>query len=262
MYGKIFDSIYDGTLVEDWRALVTFQQMIVLCDADGIIDMTPSAISKRTSIPIEHIKAGIEILENEDPYSRTEGEDGRRIVRLEDHRPWGWYLVNHEKYKQLQDSDTVRAQNRERKRRQRERENESQAVTDSHGQSRHIDIDTNTKKERSLGFDEFWAVYPKKRKKKTALDIWRRKKPDASVLIADVRARLAGDKQWLKGFVPDPTTYLNGERWNDDMGESASAPATTDDYATQHGINQGPDESEEHFKIRVRDSLVASEYRT
>jgi hypothetical protein len=119
MYGKIFDSIYDGTLVEDWRALITFQQMIVLCDADGIIDMTPSAISKRTSIPIEHIKAGIEILENEDPYSRTEGEDGRRIVRLDDHRPWGWYLVNHDKYKSLQDSDTVRAQNRERKRRQR-----------------------------------------------------------------------------------------------------------------------------------------------
>ena len=260
MYGKIFDSIYDGTLVEDWRALITFQQMIVLCDADGTIDMTPSAISKRTSIPIEHIKAGIEILENEDPYSRTEGEDGRRIVRLDDHRPWGWYLVNHEKYKQLQDSDTVRAQNRERKRRQRERENESRTVTDGHGQSRHIDTDTNTKKERSLGFDEFWAVYPRKRKKKAALDIWKRKRPNASVLIADVRARLTGDKQWLNGFVPDPTTYLNGERWNDDMGESSSTPATTDDYATQLGLTQNPGEAEEQFKIRVRDAMIAQEY--
>ena len=147
MYGKIFDSIYDGTLVEDWRALITFQQMIVLCDADGIIDMTPSAISRRTSIPIEHIKAGIEILEKPDEWSRTPDEDGCRIKRLDDHKPWGWYLVNHNKYKSLQDADTVREQNRIRKQRQRERDKQSRNVTDGHGQSRHTDIDTNTNKE-------------------------------------------------------------------------------------------------------------------
>ena len=225
MYGKIFDSIYDGTLVEDWRALVTFEQMIVLCDADGIIDMTASSISRRTGIPIEHIKAGIEILENEDPYSRTEGEGGRRIVRLDDHRPWGWYLVNHEKYKGLQDSDTVRAQNRERKRRQRAKAKESQDVTDGHALSRHIDKDTNTDtvKQKRLGhsvtdgFERFWSVYPKKVKKKTALEIWKRKKPDAAVLIADVQNRLEHDDQWKNGYIPHPTTYLNGERWNDEL---------------------------------------------
>ena len=144
MYGKIFDTIYDGTLVEDWRALVTFIQMIVLCDADGIIDMTPSAISRRTSIPIEHIKAGIEILENEDPYSRSPDDGGRRIVLLDEHRPWGWYIVNHEKYKGLQDSDTVRTQNRERKRKQRERHKASRPVTDGHASSRHTDTNTDT----------------------------------------------------------------------------------------------------------------------
>lgn len=147
MYGKIFDSIYDGTLVEDWRALVTFQQLIVLCDADGVIDMTPSAISRRTGIPIEHIKAGIEVLERPDPWSRTPDEEGRRIIRLDEHRPWGWYLVNHKKYKALQDADTVREQNRIRKQRQREKgtsHNKSQNVTDGHGSSRHTDTDTDT----------------------------------------------------------------------------------------------------------------------
>ena len=61
MYGKIFESIYDGTLGDDWRALITFQQMIVLCDSDGVVDMTPAAISRRTNIPVEHIEAGIKI---------------------------------------------------------------------------------------------------------------------------------------------------------------------------------------------------------
>jgi len=101
MYGKIFESIYDGTLAEDWRALITFQQMIVLCDPDGTLDMTPRALSQRTGIPIEHIEAGIKILENPDPYTRTENEEGRRILRIDSHRPWGWVIVNHTKYKNL-----------------------------------------------------------------------------------------------------------------------------------------------------------------
>lgn len=105
MYGKIFESIYDGTLAEDWRALITFQQMIILCDSDGIVDMTPTAISRRTGIPIEHIKAGIEILEATDPHSRTADYDGKRILRIDPDRPWGWELVNHEKYRSMRSQE-------------------------------------------------------------------------------------------------------------------------------------------------------------
>ncbi len=141
MYGKIFESIYDGTLAEDWRALITFQQFIVLSDADGMVDMTPSAISRRTGIPI---KAGIEILECADPYSRTEGEDGRRLELIDSHRPWGWHIVNHNKYKSLQDSDTVREQTRERVRKHREKKRQEACnanVTDGNGLKRHKDKD-------------------------------------------------------------------------------------------------------------------------
>jgi len=108
MYGKIFDSMYDGTLVEDWRALVTFQQFIVLCDANGIVDMTPHAISRRTGIPYEHIDAGIKILETIDPHSRTPEEGGCRIKLIDDHRPWGWYIVNHKKYRDMRNAEDRR----------------------------------------------------------------------------------------------------------------------------------------------------------
>ena len=119
MYGKIFDSMYDSTLADDWRALITFQQMIVLCDADGTVDMTPDSIARRTGIPIEHIKEGLKILEAPDPYSRTPDQEGRRLERLDNHRPWGWSIINHAYYRALQDAETVREQNRIRKRRQR-----------------------------------------------------------------------------------------------------------------------------------------------
>ena len=141
MYGKVFDSMYTGTLYGQWQAIVTFQQMIVLCDADGIIDMTPPGISGLTSIPLEIIEKGIAVLSEPDPYTRTPGSEGRRIELIDAHRPWGWRIVNHEKYKTLQDSDTVRAQTRERVRRHRE---QKRLVTDRNAPKRHTDTDTNT----------------------------------------------------------------------------------------------------------------------
>lgn len=114
MYGKLFTSMYDGTLVEDWRALITFQQLIILCDSDGVIDMTPNAISSRTGIPIDYIKAGIEILEKEDKYSRTNKDDGKRIILIDEHRPWGWRIVNHKYYRDLASKTDKREKDKER----------------------------------------------------------------------------------------------------------------------------------------------------
>ena len=68
-------------------------------------------------------------------------------------------------------------------------------------------------------FEDFWKAYPKKVKKKTAKDIWRRKKLDplADRRIADVEDRQSVDSRWKDGYIPDPTTYLNQERWEDEM---------------------------------------------
>src|ERR1035441_2848674 len=101
MYGKLFASMYDGTLYGSWKALITFQQMIILCNREGFIDMTPQAIAARTNIPLDIIKDGIEALEKPDEYSRSPELDGRRIERIDDRRPWGWRIVNYAKYRAL-----------------------------------------------------------------------------------------------------------------------------------------------------------------
>jgi len=121
MYGKIFESMYDGTLSADWRALVTFQQMIVLADSEGVIDYTPPALSRRTGIPLDIIERGIERLEQPDPYSRSPEAEGRRIVRLDEHRPWGWHIVNYDYYLGIARMSDKREKAKERKRKQRER---------------------------------------------------------------------------------------------------------------------------------------------
>lgn len=77
---------------------------------------------------------------------------------------------------------------------------------------------------RSLGqqaarFDDFWAVYPNRKGKADAMKKWQARKLDgiADRIIADVKARMAGDREWLDGFVPHGSTYINGSRWEDDI---------------------------------------------
>jgi len=222
MFGKIFASIYHGTLSEDWRALITFQQMIILCDSEGVVDMTPVAISRRTNIPVEHIEAGIKILEKEDPCSRTQAQNGKRITRLDEYRPWGWQIVNHAKYRDLNDYGKVKEQNRERQRRYREKQKNNTSnvtVTDDNAKSRHTDADTNTLE----AFNSFWQHYPKKRNKGQARKAWLKLSPDKplikKILQAVEVAKESDDWQKEKGkYIPYPATWLNAEGWEDHHG--------------------------------------------
>lgn len=126
MYGKLFAQMYDGTLATKgpWQALVTFQQLVILADPDGIVDMTVESVARRTTIPLDIIEVGIRALEEPDPASRTPAEDGRRVVRLSDSRPWGWRIVNYGFYRNIRNEVERRNKRREyhreyaRKRRQ------------------------------------------------------------------------------------------------------------------------------------------------
>lgn len=80
--------------------------------------------------------------------------------------------------------------------------------------------ESKTLERQAARFDDFWAVYPNKKGKAEAAATWKRRKLDAIAdrIVADVRARLAGDKDWLKDggrFIPHGSTYVNGSGWED-----------------------------------------------
>ena len=156
MYTKVFRSIYDGTLADNWQAMVTFQQMLILADSQGVVDMTPSAMARITGIPLEILAAGISVLEAPDAGSRTPEMEGRRIARLDAHRDWGWFLVNFAKYRAMQTREEKNEADRERMRSKRaaERSNVSQGVAgcsnvsptvESVADVAHTDLDTDLK---------------------------------------------------------------------------------------------------------------------
>jgi len=107
--------MYDGTLATKgpWEALVTFQQMIILADQHGVVDMTPDAIDRRTTIPLKIIQKGLESLEAADKDSRSPNEEGRRILRLSASREWGWQIVNYAHYRNLRSAEERRAYHRQ-----------------------------------------------------------------------------------------------------------------------------------------------------
>lgn len=110
MYGKLFAQMYDGTLGTKgpWQALVTFQQLIILADKNGDVDMTAEAIARRTTIPLDVVRLGLVELEKPDPHSRSPAQEGRRIVRLSDARDWGWHIVNYDEYRKLRSQEERR----------------------------------------------------------------------------------------------------------------------------------------------------------
>lgn len=69
-------------------------------------------------------------------------------------------------------------------------------------------------------FARFWAQYPRKVDKPRAAKAWGAavKKTSPEVIMAGLIAQLpAMDARSHKRFIPYPATWLNGERWSDDV---------------------------------------------
>ena len=158
MYGKIFSQIYEGSLRMDWKAMITFQQMIILCDKDGVLDMTTEALHFRTGIPLDIIIDGIRVLERPDKESRTHADEGRRIARIDKDRSWGWRIINHSYYRNLASYEEKKVRERKRiaEKRKQEKPNKNSDVAKccqtlpTVRDVGHTDTDTNTDTNKRL----------------------------------------------------------------------------------------------------------------
>ncbi|MEY2342096.1 hypothetical protein AB4090_08315 [Acidithiobacillus sp. IBUN Pt1247-S3] len=85
-------------------------------------------------------------------------------------------------------------------------------------------------------FEQFWTAYPKKIAKAGALKRWKVQQLDALIapILADLSDRIQRDPAWQRGFIPNPTTYLNQERWNDEIPASPSPVEHTHGTDQQH----------------------------
>jgi 5-methylcytosine-specific restriction endonuclease McrA len=166
--------------------------------------------------PPELATAGVMALDHVIPLSRGGSDDDRNLVcactgcnmlksgRTPDESGLKWPVdASGKRY----GNSVTGALPREEKRREEQKEQKQQPAR------------------QAARFAEWWAAYPKKIARKAAEQKWRAADldPIADRLIADVRQRVECDDGWVRGFVPDPMTYLNQERWNDDLRTAPAA---------------------------------------
>ncbi len=121
MFAKVFEQIFDSSIADNYQLRHFFIDMLVLADSDGVVDMTASAIAARTRIELAKVTEFLAVLESPDSESRTRIAEGRRIVKLDDQRSWGWQIVNYAYFRNLSRDIDRREKTKERVRSFRER---------------------------------------------------------------------------------------------------------------------------------------------
>jgi uncharacterized protein YdaU (DUF1376 family) len=69
------------------------------------------------------------------------------------------------------------------------------------------------------GFEEFWKAYPNKKDKQKAIVAWAKHEPDLAKVLKALKTQ-KNSEQWKRDngqFIPLPTTWLNGARWEDEV---------------------------------------------
>jgi hypothetical protein len=151
-YTPVFDTVYDGTLCGKWPTLPVWLSILPMADKNGLIEMTYQAISARTGWPLELLKQGIAELMAPDPESRTAECEGRRLELIDEHRNWGWRVINHGQYrnkarKAAFDADrTASGADAARKRASRDASRHVPTSPDTSRRGPPSDADTNTDK--------------------------------------------------------------------------------------------------------------------
>jgi hypothetical protein len=123
MYAKLFKSIYQGTLRGDSGGILVFTNLLANADQTGRVDMHPRAIAEEIGLDVERVKEILLRLEAPDDESRSPELEGRRIVRIDGHRAWGWEIVNYLKYRAIRNEEDRREQNRASQERWRNKQN-------------------------------------------------------------------------------------------------------------------------------------------
>ena len=99
-YIPLFGSLTTGTLCGRWPDVGLWPIVLSLSDRHGRVDVTPMYLASVTGLPVAEVVACMKRFCGADPYSRTNTENGARLVLIDEHRDWGWRVVNHTKYRE------------------------------------------------------------------------------------------------------------------------------------------------------------------
>ena len=112
-------------------------------------------------------------------------------------------------------------------------------------QPSNTDINTVVNKKEIPFFAEFWKAYPRKTNKNFAEKVFAKLKVDQEMLDKMLQAIALQNKTVWKDkdqqYIPHPSTWLNGQRWEDEVVASFAKPQTAAERATNLALGRSAD---------------------
>lgn len=99
-YTPLFSSLTSGTLCGRWPDIGLWGVVLSLADKHGVVDCTHEYISRVSGCELDEVKACMKRFCAPDPVSRSQEHEGRRLILLDEHREWGWQIVNFVRYRE------------------------------------------------------------------------------------------------------------------------------------------------------------------
>lgn len=90
---------------------------------------------------------------------------------------------------------------------------------------------------KSIRFEEFWTLYPSKKNKNRAKAIWENSLFDdkADFIIEKLKIQIKDDAHWQDvKYIPNPSNYLNDQRWLDDITSKTNKSAPKNSSSTRY----------------------------
>lgn len=107
---KIDGDIFGSSIMEEkGNTRLVWFFFLAAADRHGRVDQTHQSLARLYNLPLADVEEAIHDLEQPDEISRSPAEDGRRIVRLDKNRAWGWQIVNYEMYRNARNAEERRA---------------------------------------------------------------------------------------------------------------------------------------------------------
>lgn len=210
MYGKIYEQTFTGSMrgigpvkFSTWAYVIAYTQ------PDHRVELNPSIVSHLIGCDEKLVSDAIAEFCSPDPKSRNKDHEGRKLLQEGE---FLYFVVNHDKFRGMRDDDGRKEymRNYMRERRKRMLTVKSKQCKPELSQAEAISISISKE-------EEIYCAFPKKVGKPDALKAIKRAllKTSFEDLLARTKAYAAARNGDLD-FCPNPATWFNQERFNDD----------------------------------------------
>ena len=118
MYGKIFESLYEGSMVGAGPTIfAVWGYCIAKADREGIVNLNPVLLAPIIGTSRVDIERAIEYLERPDPNSKNPDHEGRRLLNMSG---FAYFVVSHAVYRGMNNGVDRREYMREYMRKRRD----------------------------------------------------------------------------------------------------------------------------------------------